>query len=162
ESVLGDWALQRQREIEGLEHEAELASFYTRLERVVLKLATLIQLAEEPRKLEISSLALADALNLVGWLQDGLRRLFADEFTFSRDMEDKQRVLRFIQKKPGIERRELLRLSHLKVSNFDPLLETLRQEGSVHEAKRPDNKRGFFPSPSSQAVTSEGVTPKVV
>ena len=76
EEYFGEWALQQQRTIEGLEHEAELASFYTRLERVVLKLAVLAELASNPHSRQISQPALIDGINLVTWLQANLRRLF--------------------------------------------------------------------------------------
>lgn len=162
ERDFGDWALNQQRTIEGLEHEAELASFYTRLERVALKLAMLLQLALEPTSREIMPSALYNALTLVAWLQANLRRLFEDEFVFSRDMEDKQRLLRIIEKRPSIDRRELLRLSHLKVSNFDPLLNTLLQEGSIVQKKANGAAPGFYSaSRPSQPVTPSVVTPQV-
>lgn len=153
EQFFGDWSVQRQRGIEGSDYEAELASFYTRHERIVLKLAALIQLSDDPTQMEISQMALADAINLVTWLQAGLGRLFSSEFTFSKDDQDKQKLLRLIEKKPGIARRDLLRLSHQIVRVFDPLLDTLLQEGSVT-----GTKSGYFPSPLSQAVTPAGVT----
>ena len=144
ETFFGDWALQQQRTIDGLEHEAELASFYTRLERVALKLAMLSELASDAGSRQISQNALMDGINLVGWLQENLRRLFESEFTWSKDMEDKQKLLRIIERKPGIERRELLRLSHQKVTVFDPLLNTLLQEGSAHKSKA-----GYYPGASA-------------
>jgi hypothetical protein len=97
---------------------------------------------------------MADALNLVGWLQSGLRRLFSTEFTFSKDEQEKQRLLRIIEKKPGIPRRELLRLSHQSVKVFDPLLDTLLQEGSIA-----GNRQGYMVSQPSQGVTNASVTP---
>jgi hypothetical protein len=99
-------------------------------------------------------------LNLVGWLQDGLQKLFADEFTFSKDMQDKQKILRLITNKPGIPRRELLRASHMTVKVFDPILDTLRQEGSAVEQKTAEKERGWFPSQVSHGVTDGGVTQK--
>jgi hypothetical protein len=154
EQLFGEWSIQHQREINGHEYEAELASFYTRIERVTLKLAALIQLADDPGRREIGHLAMADALNLTAWLQAGIRRLFAQEFTFTKDEQDKQRVLDRIRKKPGIERRELLRLSHLKVTTFDPILDTLIQEGSITGTR----KDGYHLSQSPQGVTKSGVT----
>jgi hypothetical protein len=156
EGLLGDWALQRQKEIEGTEHEAELASFYTRLERVAMKFAGLLQLADDPTSLNISPLALTDALNLVGWLQDSLRQLFADEFTFSKDMQDRQKLLKIITNRPGILRRDLMRAAHMTVKQIDPILDTIRQDGSAVE-----QQKGWFLSPPSQGVTDGGVTQKV-
>jgi hypothetical protein len=154
ENWFGDWTLQQQRTIEGLEHEAELASFYTRMERVALKLAVLSEVASDPTSRTISQASLMDGINLVTWLQAGLRRLFESEFTWSRDMEDKQKLLRIIERKPGIERRELLRLSHMKVSTFDPLIETLIQEGSATKVKG----QYWLSSQAPQPVTQKVVT----
>lgn len=128
---------------------------------MALKFAGLLQLADDPSTLTISALALTDALNLVGWLQDGLRQLFADEFTFSKDMQDEQKLLRLITNKPGITRRELLRASHMTVKVFDPILDTIRQEGSAREDKTAEKERGWFPSQPSQGVTDGGVTRRV-
>ena len=69
-------------------------------------------------------------------------------------MEDKQKLLRIIEKKPGIERRELLRFSHMKVNVFDPLVSTLLQEGSAHK----ERGRYYAASHSSPSVTTAGVT----
>jgi hypothetical protein len=160
EQALGEWAISKQHELQGLEHEAELASFYTRLERVALKLAMILQVAADPGSREISNLMLADALELVDWLQANLRRLFEDEFTFSRDMEQRQRLLAIVAKYQPIERRVFLRYSHLTVRDFQPLLDTLLQEGSIRFAKLNGEKPGFVLSQLSQPVTRDGVTPK--
>jgi Protein of unknown function (DUF3987) len=124
EQTFGDWALQQQRTIEGSDFEAELASFYTRLERVTLKLGGLLALAENPRATEISTNNLTDAINLTTWLQDNLRKLFAEEVTWRKGDEGAKKLERLITKRPGIGRRALMRSAHMTAKDFDAAMET--------------------------------------
>lgn len=158
EEVFGEWALGQQKAILGSDHEAEIAGFITRLERVCLKLATLIELSRAPESLEISVLSLQDALSLTGWLQTNVRRLFEKEFSFDAGDALRRKLLNAIEKNPGIQRRDLMRKSHLGVRDFDPAISTLVQTEQIHQ-----RDGGFFAgvSPGSRSVTSLPVTPNM-
>jgi len=91
---------------------------------------------DEPASREISTANMTDALNLVGWLQTNLRRLFSEEFALSsKAMQDRDRVLRLVARHSGnggVSRRELLRASSLLARDFQPVLTTLEEEARCH------------------------------
>ena len=132
EQTFGDWVLARQRTIEGSDFEAELASFYTRMERVCLKLAVLLELSTDADSRTISTTSLTDAIALTTWLQDNLRRLFAEEFSWDRQHEQRKKCAQVIQANPGIGRRDLMRKLHVDARTFDGIADTLHQTGEAH------------------------------
>lgn len=161
EDTFAAWALQQQKTILGSDHEAELAGFYTRLERVCLKLAMLIEISRDPDSRSISSATLGDAINLTSWLQANVRRLFEKEFSFDQDDATRRKLLTAIEQAPGIGRRDLMRKSHLDVRKFDPAVATLTQSELIHL-----RDGGFYPgarpvSQPSRSVTNADVTPEL-
>ncbi len=161
ESAFGDWALGQQKTILGTDHEAELAGFYTRLERVALKLATLLELSRNPHSRAISSQALADGISLSTWLQGNVRRLFEKELSFDPADAIRRKLLTAIEKAP-IGRRDLMRKAHLDARAFDAAITTLTQTEQIHQrdglyTAGPPPARSV--SPASRAVTAVDVTP---
>jgi hypothetical protein len=122
------WVEAHERELHRSTHVGELSPFWSRLSIITLKLAMLIQLAHD-RSLEISPAAMASALSLTDFLKASLRHLFAEEFAFTKPMQDRQKLLRLVRKNPaGISRRDLMRASSLLARDFDNVVSTLRQE----------------------------------
>ena len=131
EATFGEWALGQQKTILGTDHEAELAGFYTRIERVALKLASLIELSRNPHARAISSQALSDGISLATWLQGNVRRLFEKELSFDPADAVRRKLLTIIEQGP-IKRRDLMRKTHLDVRAFDPAIATLTQTEQIH------------------------------
>jgi hypothetical protein len=142
------WLERHERELHGASKVGELSPFWSRLSIMALKFAMLLQLARD-RSLVITSDTLERALSLTEFLKRSLRHLFEEEFAFTRDMQDRQRVLRAIQRRPGILYRDLLRASSLLKRQLDPVLDTLSAEGVVD--RRPGDGKtpaGYWPSAS--------------
>jgi hypothetical protein len=151
------WIERHERELHGSSHVGELSPFWSRLSITTLKLAILIQLAHD-QSLTISAAALERAIALTEFLKSCLRHLFAEEFAFTEPMRNRQKLLRLIRNRPGIERRELMRASSLLVRDFEAIVSTLSAEELIE-------RRGkqFFPLESSvsQQSVSEAPTDNV-
>jgi hypothetical protein len=131
------WVEAHERELHRSTHVGELSPFWSRLSIITLKLAMLIQLAHD-RSLEISPPAMASALSLTDFLKASLRHLFAEEFAFTKPMQDRQKVLRLIRKhQSGISRRDLMRASSMLARDFEAVVSTLMQEEVI---TRTDNR----------------------
>ena len=133
-----------------------LSPFWTRLTATTLKLAMILQVSSDGR-LELTEDTLERAIKLTTLFKDNLRQLFLNEFTFTRDMAHKKKVLRLIEKngEKGIDRRDLMRNSNLLKKDFDPVLQTLIEEGSVYSDAGGTNGSAtrvrYFVSPSRLA-----------
>jgi hypothetical protein len=147
--LIGGWSVSKQKEILGSEHEAVLGAFWSRLETTCLKLALIYELSREPeRKPEmIGSQSVGEAINTVEALYGSLLKLLGRELSGSPAVTKKNKLLALIEKKPGITRREMLQRSHLLSKDFQPIFETLMQEGSVET-----RKGGLYLSQVSQGV----------
>jgi hypothetical protein len=148
------WLERHERDLHGSAKVGELSAFWSRLSIMALKFAMLIQLAHD-RSLTVSEDNLTRALALTDFLKRALRHLFDEEFAFSKDMQDRQRVLRAVQRRPGISYRDLLRASSLLKRQIDPVLETLVAEGSI-ERRMEDRAPSFYPSAASTPVSNTG------
>jgi hypothetical protein len=125
------WLEHHERELHGVAKPGELSPFWTRLSIMTLKFAVLLQLSHD-RELVIRADTLDCAIELTEFLKRALRHLFNEEFAFSKGMQDRQRVLRAVQRKPGISYRDLLRSCSLLKREFEPVLETLQAEELIH------------------------------
>ncbi len=66
--------------------------------------------------------------------------LFDEEIAFTADMKNRQRVLRMIRRKPGIEFRTILANAKVLKRNLDPVIETLVAEGQIER-----REKGYWP-----------------
>ena len=66
-------------------------------------------------------------------MKTNLLRLLADEFAFSGEMKDRNRVLKFIRLNPGTKRAPILRYCHVSARQLDGLLATLIAAESVRK-----------------------------
>lgn len=124
------WIEGHERELRGVDHVADISPFWVRLSVTTLKLAGLVQLSQN-RDLVLTADALERAIGLTEFLKAALRRLFAEDFAFSKSMQDRQRVLRYIRNNPGCKRRDILRNCGLILKELWPILSSLEEEGRV-------------------------------
>jgi hypothetical protein len=124
------WIEGHERELRGVERVADLSPFWVRLSATTLKLAALLQLSHN-RDRVISQDALDRAIGLTEFLKAALRHLFAEEFAFSKPMQDRQRVLKFIRQHPGCKNRDILRNCNLILKDLWPVVSSLEAEGRI-------------------------------
>jgi hypothetical protein len=148
------WLERHERELGKSPRAGDLSAFWSRLSIMTLKFATLLQVAHN-RQLVISQDVLESAITLTEFLKAALRHLFDEEFAFDQGMKDRQRVLRIVRNRPGLNFRDLLRASSMLKKNLIPVIDTLRAEEQITVQ---DN--AYFPSEASVAV-SEASTDKV-
>jgi hypothetical protein len=148
--VIGAWSETRQKEIVGGEFEAILGAFWSRLETTCLKLSLILESSKNPasKPEAISAQSVGEAINLVEHVYASLLRLLGRELVESREMRAKSKLLAMVEQAPGITRRVLLQRSHLLVPKFEPILQTLIQEGLIHK----NGTGGFHPSQVPQDV----------
>ncbi|MBC7233109.1 MAG: DUF3987 domain-containing protein [Chloroflexi bacterium] len=124
----------------------ELSASYARLEETAVKAAMLYQLSETlPQNgyLEIGDGALEDAIDWVEGLRENVVRLCA-EYLGTETEGDKERVLRIIERNPGILWRRLLRSSHIGAGALRVILEELEHEGRINS--EPEGKTtAYYP-----------------
>lgn len=158
-AAYGRWVESHERELNGLAQVGELSPFWSRLSITTLKIAMILQLSHN-RDLSIALPTLESAIALTDFLKATLRHLFAEEFAFSEPMRNRQKVLRLIKARPGIERRDLMRSASLLLRDFDQIVSTLSAEEIIE-------RRGkqFFPvevsAPSAvvSSVSTDTVRP---
>jgi hypothetical protein len=139
------WLERHEQSLNG-ERASDLSPFWTRLSVTCLKFAILLQLSAD-RSLVISVDSLERAIGLTEFLKASLHQLFEDEFAIGKDMQERQRVLRAIQRHPGISQRDLMRSASLLKVKFDQIIATLLAEGRI------DKRDGtYFAEASSQSV----------
>ena len=137
------WLERHERELHSSPRVGELSAFWSRLSIMTLKFAMLLQLSAD-RELTIGLDAMESAIELTDFLKRSLCFLFDEEFAFTKDMQDRQRVLRRVMQRPGISYRDLMRASSLKKRDLDSMLETLFAEERV-EQRIEDKQRLFYP-----------------
>ncbi|MFC1682889.1 DUF3987 domain-containing protein [Candidatus Zixiibacteriota bacterium] len=124
--------------------DADLMSgFWTRLSIYTLKFAMLFQISQDG-SLIIGSDAMSKAVLLTHFLRDSLNQILGESLVFSRDMRNKNRVLKLINHEPGISRSKLLQHSHLLRKQLDPILDTLIEEESIVHRKESQTRR-YYP-----------------
>jgi hypothetical protein len=152
EMRFSSWLERHERELDGAEHVGELSPFWSRLSIITLKLAMLLQLADD-RSLVIGPEAMESALALTEFLKASLRTLFREQFVFSKEMKARQRVLAFITRRPGLTSRDILRNSGLLQRDLMPVIATLLAEQTVQ-----CDKGKYFPAEVSDLSVPVGTT----
>ena len=147
------WLEGHEHELHGTNRASDLSAFWSRLSVMALKFAVLFQVAEQ-QSLTVGVSALESSLTLTAYLKRALSHLFQEEFAFTRDMQDRQRVLRLIRNRGAISFRDLLRASSLLKRQLDPVLETLTAEGQIRRGK--DGSITLMASELSEPVSSTG------
>ena len=132
------WLERHERELHGHPRCDDLSPFWSRLSIMTMKFAMVLQLARDAAP-EIELDAMERAIGLTDFLKRALVHLFAEEFAFTREDQDRKKVLRHVRAKPGIWYRDLMRACSMQKFQMDRVLETLGAE--EHVEKRQDGKR---------------------
>ncbi len=120
----------------------DLQGFHSRLETAALKLAMIYQLSADvpkgilPAGLHVDSVGYGTALAELLWANTKAltERGLATATRYGRDIE---RVEELIGNNGGIDRRDLLRRSHLRLDELGPIVRTLQESGLIEEAATP-------------------------
>jgi hypothetical protein len=135
EARYAKWLEKHERELHGHPRGDDLSPFWSRLSIMTLKFAMLLQ-ASHDGATEITLDVLERALALTDFLKRALGYLFQDEFAFTREQQDRQKVLRKITNTPGVTYRDLMRACSLSKVEMDRVLATLgAEERIVREGK---------------------------
>jgi Protein of unknown function (DUF3987) len=149
------WLERHERELGRSPRAGDLSAFWSRLSIMTLKFAMLLQVAHN-RALVMAPEILASAIHLTEFLKAALRHLFDEEFAFTQDMRDRQKVLRLIRGRPGIVFRDLSRAASMLKKHLIPVLETLRAEEHIEL-----RDQGWWPMSDTSAAVSDMTTDMV-
>ena len=137
-----EWHFKHEQEAMSADNEEVLASFYARLDTYCLKLTMLYEIAMQMKKTDFPfgelrprPEALAYAANLIEYAKATINYMLSEELVFSKEMANRQKVLGLIESSPGISRRALIQNAHLLTKELEPILETLRDEGTIATKK---------------------------
>jgi hypothetical protein len=130
----------------------ETAGFTSRMGNHLVKIATLYHISKigVQNKYEIDDDSLTKAINLISYLLHGLETLTRTTLTLSKTEQDLQRLLQRIKQDGGITHRELLRYSHMKIRDFQAMINTLIDRGEI--------KSTLIKTPGRPAFKYETVT----
>lgn len=144
------WLERHERDLHGHPRADDLSPFWSRLSVMTLKFAMLLQLSRDASRV-ITLDSMDRALDLTDFLKRALAHLFQDEFAFSKEQQQRQRVLRKITSSPGVTYRDLMRACSLSKMEMDRVLETLRAEERI----RRDGKQIYLDeAPDTSATVS--------
>ena len=121
------WAFSLEDELHALEDAEMLGGFYARLSIYCLKFA-MIYASSSGLGTFIDSGSMSKAISLTRYLCQCVRYLYSEELALTPEMRLKQKVLKIIQKYPGIQHSRLLTLSHVRARELKEALDSLIQE----------------------------------
>lgn len=150
ESRYAKWLEKHERELHSHPRGDDLSPFWSRLSVMTLKFAMLLQLSHDSSPV-ITLPTLDRALDLTDFLKRALGHLFQDEFAFTKDQQDRQKVLRKITNTPGVVYRDLMRACSLTKTEMDRVLATLRAEERITQ-----EGKSFYLSAESGPVSATG------
>ena len=135
--------------------EPSVRGFWARINVHVVKLAMLFHASDCPQDLEIRSADWAKAVCLMDHMASTVKHLTA-EVAFDRTGKELNKLRRLIVGHPaGVDRRTLLRYSHMQAKDFENHLGTLEQIGDAHRHSF-SNTQG----PATVLVFAGGTCPK--
>ena len=137
------------REAEGLGN-ANLASGYARLEWILVKIAALLQLADNPISREIEPAACHDAIILVDYIKKYLPDFYDERIKPGPESKLAEWALRFIRKRDKngtvwVPYRTILQHSHADAAKLQGALGRLLATEECEQADTPATKRGGRP-----------------
>ena len=127
--LLQTWGEKHQKQSLRLDNDL-LKSTFQRLEVALIKLACLLQVAEDGLTV-VSPEAFKEAEKIIGWLKERLPVFFEEEVAFGEFDRERAKVIRIIRHYGEIERSALLRKTHLKIKVFDEIAKQLANEGYI-------------------------------
>lgn len=126
------WHGKHERDAELVREREMLAPFFSRLSDCAIKLAMLTEISETGQR-TITESSLGKALNFIDFLKGTLAKLADEDIAFGSFEIAKKKLKKRLKETAngGISRGDLLRLSHLDARQFDRVMITLVEEGSV-------------------------------
>lgn len=125
-----DWLRRHEQDLESLPQSGQLSPFWSRLGMTTLKMACILHVATAGT-LYLDDAALESAISLAEFLKGSLGHLFAEEIAFTPDMRNRQKVLKTIQRHPGIPFRTVSMNAGLLKRQLENVIDTLRAEKLV-------------------------------
>lgn len=136
-----EWLKDKEHQLDREYHRSDLMGFYSRVGTHCMKLAVLFHMAKcRPAEScidgakchDVDSKSLSQAEILIDWLHEQAKESMERLLTFSKMEKDIQRYLTYIRiSRSGIDRSELLKLSHDSKRYFDQVIETMQVRGEV-------------------------------
>jgi hypothetical protein len=142
------WLEEHERELESLPGAGNLGPFWSRLSVTTLKMALILN-AATAGTLVLDDSALESAIALTEFLKAALGHLFREEMAFTKGMRDRKKVLAMIDRRPGIQFRDISRNANLLKRELDPVIETIVAEQLVEF-----RNGGYWPVGESAAVST--------
>lgn len=141
-----EYATLLQREAAELDN-SNLASGYIRLEWILVKVAALLQLADNPTSREIEPEAFCDALTLVNYVKQGLPGFYGEHLRPSEEVKLAAWALRFIKKwdengTAWVPYRDILQNAHSDAGKLRAALTRLLETEEIETQPIPAPKTG--------------------
>ena len=140
------WLEDHERELDSLPRAGQLGPFWSRMGIITLKVAMVVTVATTGQ-LVMTDEAMESAIAFTAFAKLALGRLFDEEMAFTPDMRNRQKVLKTIQRNPGIPFRTVSMNSGLLKRQLEAVIETLIAEGVVVV-----RDKGYFPVAALAAV----------
>ena len=129
--LLERWGKYHQEQVQQLDNELLKATFQ-RLEVALLKIACLLQLADDETT-SVTSRTFKEAAKIIEYLKRILPPFFEEQIVFTPFQKDMNRILNRIKKRKKLSRTEIKRFSHLEPKKLDPILRQLIDEERITE-----------------------------
>lgn len=127
--LLDRWGERHQKQAMRLDNELLKATFQ-RLEVALLKIACLLQLAENG-KTAVEPQTFNDAVRIIEYLKKILPTFFEEQIVFTASDRNRIKILQYIKRKQEVGRTELIRYSHLEARLLDKILDQLSAEDAI-------------------------------
>jgi len=140
--LLQRWGERHQAQVMKLDNDLLRANFQ-RLEVALLKIACLLQLAEDESTV-VDPQTFHEAVKIVEYLKRILPPFFEEEIVFTKLDRERIRILKYLKRKSEATRTELFRFSRLDKKLLDSILDQLLEEeiiGFKHEEKPGPGRR---------------------
>ena len=124
------WLEAHERELDNLPRAGQLGPFWSRMGIITLKVAMVVTVASTGQ-LVMTEEAMESAIAFTAFAKLALGRLFDEEMAFTPDMRNRQKVLKTIQRNPGIPFCTVSMNSGLLKRPLEAVIETLIAEGMV-------------------------------
>jgi hypothetical protein len=127
--LLEKWGTKHQAQTLRLNNDLLRANFQ-RLEVALIKIACLLQLAENESTI-VEPQTFNEAVKIVEYLKRILPPFFEEEVVFTEFEKNRIRILKFLKKEKETKQNELRRYSHLEGKVLDKILEQLMAEDAI-------------------------------
>lgn len=127
--LLQKWGERHQAQVQRLENDLLKATFQ-RLEVALLKIACLLQLAEN-ESITVEVETFHEAVKIIEYLKRILPAFFEEEVQFTEFERNKAKITKFLRRKSEATRNDLLRYSHMEAKHLDKILSQLIAEETI-------------------------------